>query len=142
MEKTREEHLREQIRRCSHKFSNGKILVNTCPHDITFVDGDEVVNIPFSKELLVNATTTEIRLGEDLVETNPEGNPEGEELIALIQDEIDDPKLRIIGSVMAADAYANVVGMTPMPGFERVPPAEKRMSIEKFNSGHRHPDWA
>lgn len=40
-----------------------------------------------------------------------------------------------VGSIIAAQAYpGQVVAMTPAPGFERVPPAEKLMSCEKFTT--------
>lgn len=39
----------------------------------------------------------------------------------------------VVGSIIAAQAYPGVVvAMTPAPGYERVPPAEKRMSPDKF----------
>jgi len=39
-----------------------------------------------------------------------------------------------VGSIIAAQAYpGQVVAMTPTPGYERVPPAEKRMNPDKFN---------
>lgn len=39
----------------------------------------------------------------------------------------------VVGSIIAAQAYPGlVVGMTPAPGYERVPPAEKRMDPNKF----------
>ena len=39
----------------------------------------------------------------------------------------------IVGSIIAAQAYPCLVAaMTPTPGFERVPPAEKRMNPSKF----------
>lgn len=39
----------------------------------------------------------------------------------------------VVGSIVAAQAYPGlVVGMTPAAGFERVPPAKKRMNPRKF----------
>lgn len=39
----------------------------------------------------------------------------------------------IVGSIIAAQAYpGEVVAMVPAPGFERMPPAEKRMRVDKF----------
>jgi hypothetical protein len=39
----------------------------------------------------------------------------------------------IVGSIIAAQAYpGQVVAMTPAPGYERVPPAQKRVNPDKF----------
>ena len=43
------------------------------------------------------------------------------------------PQALVIGSAIALQAYKGlVIGMTPVPGFERVAPADKRMSVTKF----------
>lgn len=43
------------------------------------------------------------------------------------------PGAFIIGSIIAAQAFpGRVLAMIPVPGFERVPPAEKRMRADKF----------
>lgn len=125
---------------CSKKMSNGVTIVNATPHDLTFLDGDTVVTVPCSvKEgektgpLVINARATEVPAGEHLVRTSFAGDETGEAIIAAINEAL--PGAFIIGSIIAAQAYpGKVVGMTPAPGFERVPPAEKRMSIEKFTT--------
>lgn len=115
----------------------GKVVVNTTPHDINFDIDGEVVTVPKSGVIL-NAKPEEIQVGEDLVETRFVGTPEGEALIEEIKaqhaaSEDAGLTLRIIGSIIAAQAYAGeVVAMTPAPGFERVAPAEKRMNPRKF----------
>ena len=39
----------------------------------------------------------------------------------------------VVGSIIAAQAYPGlVVAMVPAPGYERRPPAEKRMRPDKF----------
>ena len=44
------------------------------------------------------------------------------------------PGAFIIGSIIAAQAFpGRVLAMVPAPGFERVPPAEKRMRADKFS---------
>lgn len=115
----------------------GKVVCNTTPHDINFdVDGT-VVTVPKSGVIL-NAKPEEVQVGEDLVETRFVGTPEGAALIDEIKaqhaaSEDAGLTLRIIGSIIAAQAYAGeVVAMTPAPGFERVAPAEKRMNPHKF----------
>ena len=62
---------------------------------------------------------------------------EGEEIITKLQNWANENfpayDLRIVGSIIAAQAYpGDVVGMTPAPGYERVAPNEKRMSLDKF----------
>ena len=120
----------------------GKVVVNTTPHDINFDIDGEVVTVPKSGVIL-NAKPEEIQVGEDLVETRFVGTPEGEALIEEIKaqhaaSEDAGLTLRIIGSIIAAQAYAGeVVAMTPAPGFERVAPAEKRMNPRKFTSYRR-----
>lgn len=115
----------------------GKVVVNTTPHDINFdVDGT-VVTVPKCGALL-NARPTEVSVGDDLVTTKFVPTEEGQALINAIKaqhaasDNAAMP-LRIVGSIIAAQAYPEqVVAMTPAPGYERVAPAEKRMNPHKF----------
>jgi len=126
-------------------FSNGVIVVNTTPHELTFISPEgEIVNVPSSVPeggragyAVVNAHPAEIEVGPGLVQTIFEPSPEGQAIIDAIKEEFETPdcKLRIVGSLAAANAYKDIVGMVPAPGFERMPPAEKRMSVEKFNVG-------
>ncbi len=60
------------------------------------------------------------------------GTDEGREIINCVYRE-HGPSVLIVGSIIAAQAYPQqVVAMTPAPGYERVPPAEKRMRPGKF----------
>ena len=73
-----------------------------------------------------------------LVKSTFTTTPEGEETINMFEEifKQEFPKERrliIIGSIIAAQAFpGRVFGMTPVPGFERVPPADKRMRNDKF----------
>lgn len=116
---------------------SGKVVCNTTPHDICFdVDGAVVV-VPKSGVIL-NARPEEIQVSDDLVETRFVGTEEGAALIEEIKaahaaSADAGMTLRIIGSIIAAQAYAGqVVAMTPAPGYERVAPSEKRMNPNKF----------
>lgn len=66
------------------------------------------------------------------------GNIEGQNIIKSIEEwfnrHFDETRtLVIVGSIIAAQAYpGKVFGLTPVPGYERVAPAEKRMSSDKF----------
>ena len=126
------------------KIIDGKCVVNTTPHSITFqtLKGDVVV-VPTSvkdgertSEWVVNASAVETPVAGDLVKTEFRGTPEGLKVL----DEIEAwasangiENLRVIGSMVAAQAYpGRVLGMCPAPGFERVPTAQRRMTTQKF----------
>ena len=118
--------------------SVGAVVVNTTPHAIRFQDLDgSIVEVPADPSMLLNAKAVEEAVADDLVTTRFVGTDEGRALIGRIQAEagVEYPgaKVRIVGSIIAAQAYpGRVVGMTPAPGFERVAPAEKRMRPDKF----------
>ena len=102
----------------SHVFTNGVHIVNTTPHEITFQDQDQIVSVP-NCGTLINAKVVETIVSQ--------GIP------AFVKTEL--PNCIIVGSIIAAQAYAGkVFAMTPMPGFERVAPAEKRMNPAKFTT--------
>lgn len=114
---------------------DGVEIINTTPHPINFGVGDKVVEVPTST--LINATPHEEVVanenGVELVRTVFVGNDEGNAAIAKIREAF--PKAIIVGSIIAAQAYpGEVVAMTPLPGFERVAPAEKRMNPHKFTT--------
>ena len=124
---------------------DGKVIVNTTPHPINFLNKDgETVVVPSSvapgertSPWVVNAKAVEEQVGDDLVRTVFVGTPEGEAILDQLEqwarEEGYHDNLRIIGSIIAAQAYpGRVLGMCPAPGFERVAPAEKRMTTQKF----------
>ncbi len=123
---------------------DGKTVVNTTPHPLNFLNQEgETVVVPSSvapgertSSWLVNAQAVEEKVGADLVRTVFIGTPEGEAILDAIETwarEEGHDNLRIIGSIIAAQAYpGRVLGMCPAPGFERVAPAEKRMTTQKF----------
>ena len=114
---------------------DGVEVVNTTPHPISFGVGEEVISVPTS--VLVNAKATETlartKDGLEFVKTVFAGTPQGEEVIEKIFQEY--PDAVIVGSIIAAQSYpGKVFGMTPLPGYERVAPAEKRMNPHKFTT--------
>lgn len=114
---------------------DGVDIFNATPHPISFGVGDEVVEVPTN--MIINATATEetvtTKNGVEYVRTTFKGNDLGREQIAAIREACPDGV--IVGSIIAAQAYpGEVVAMTPLPGFERVPPAEKRMNPHKFTT--------
>lgn len=121
-----------------HIFSNNVTVVNATPHPIRFQDGNgEVVTIDSNLEYLINAEVQEeVTIDEDLgIEfTQPRflANEDGWGIISRIRKEHGMDAI-IIGSIIAAQAYGGAVcGMVPVPGFERVAPAEKLMRVDKF----------
>ena len=114
---------------------DGVMVFNTTPHPITFGVGEGTVEVPTS--VLVNATASEEVVasegGVEFVRTKFTGNEEGHALIAAMKESC--PKAVIVGSIIAAQAYpGEVVAMTPLPGYERVAPSEKRMNPHKFTT--------
>ena len=139
--------LREMLRDISHKFSNGVVVINTTPHTLRFQTPEgNLIEIPTSVPdgqrsgwAIVNAqATTEVIL-DDLEKTTFRGSPEGETIVNTIVATAvamwPNSKIRIVGSLAAANAYRLVLGMVPEVGYERVPPADKRMSCRRFNVG-------
>ncbi|MBF7084397.1 hypothetical protein IT084_15700 [Desulfallas sp. Bu1-1] len=113
-----------------------KQIINTTPHPITFqsVTGEAYQVPPCG--ILINARPVEQPAG-----THPSGAelvrtrfvPDSASAEALAQLEAENPGAIIVGSIIAAQAFpGRVFALVPVPGFERVPPAEKRMRDDKF----------
>jgi len=119
----------------TYTFSNGVTIINTTPHTITFKDAGKLIPVPTSG-ILINAKVVEtvVKSGNPtLVKTNFIASEEDEEKLSQI--EIAHPGVLPIGSIIAAQAFpGRVFGMTPILGFERVAPQEKRMNPDKFTT--------
>lgn len=119
-------------------FSNNVVVVNTTPHPVTMQDIDgTLVYVPNS--ILINAKAVERKVSDLFVKTEFVGADEGKINIADIKAEFakqfHNGTLVIIGSIIAAQAYpGEVAAMTPVEGFERVAPEEKRMRCDKFTT--------
>ena len=121
--------------------TNGTILmVNTTPHPVNIQDKDGNVQIVSNNpELLINAAASEACVSPFLVKTLFHGTEEGAQKIEKIEDwakeNFPTDTLILVGSIIAAQAYpGKVFGLTPVPGYERVSPAEKRMNCDKFTT--------
>lgn len=120
------------------RFSNGVQVLNCTPHPISFIDGEKTVLVEpcgaHLNALPVETSVVHPTLGEgfaQLVKTTFSTRPEG--LAELAEIEAQAPGVLPVGSLVSAQAYpGRVVAMIPAPGFERVAPAEKRMSTLKF----------
>jgi len=113
-------------------------IINTTPHIVRFQSaGGDVYEVEPSG-VLINARPVEEPAGHhvsgaELVRTRFEADPESEKALAKL--ERDNPDAIIVGSIIAAQAFpGRVLAMVPAPGFERVPPAEKRMRDDKFTT--------
>jgi len=113
-------------------------IINTTPHVIRFQNATGDVYEIEPSGVLVNARPVEETAGShpsgaELVRTRFEADPTSEEALAKLEQE--HPGAVIIGSIIAAQAFpGRVLAMVPAPGFERVPPAEKRMRDDKFTT--------
>ena len=137
------------------------LIVNVTPHAITFAHCDHeswctmtdpsphapdvcggcgndlTISVPPSG-VIISALAFEREAGAHasgaaLVRTEFRGSTDGD--AALVALEAAYPSAVIVGSIIAAQAFpGRVLAMVPAPGFERVPPAEKRMRADKFTT--------
>ncbi len=114
-----------------------KKIINVTPHPITMMrkeDGSIYVVEPSG--VLINARAVEEPAGThpsgaELVRTRFIADPASEEALAKL--EAENPAAIIVGSIIAAQAFpGRVFALVPVPGFERVPPDQKRMRDDKF----------
>ena len=125
---------------------NGLTVFNSTPHVIRFwregwtepieVETDEIISAKVVEAFVSDLQLTGVQMDDpytervDFVRTVFKPTNEGEEVIFRAKAAGADV---IVGSIIAAQAYpADVVAMTPAPGYERVPPAVKRMNPDKF----------
>ncbi len=111
-------------------------IINVTPHSIRFQNTAGSVYEVEPSGILVNARPVEDAAGThpsgaELVRTRFEADPASETALAQLEQE--NPGAIIVGSIIAAQAFpGRVLAMVPAQGFERVPPAEKRMRDDKF----------
>lgn len=124
-----------------YTFKNGVTVFNSTPHTINIQDTDgELIGILPNADFLINAKAVEVPVGDLFVKTSFVGDDQGRAVIQRIidffhKDVNADGPMVIVGSIIAAQAYpGEVVGMTPVPGYERVAPNEKRMRCDKFTT--------
>jgi hypothetical protein len=115
-------------------------IINVTPHPIVFKDAMWGEWTVAPSGIVINARPEEQlaqELANDIILVTTRFIPtaEGEEALTLIEKANAGHGVLIIGSIIAAQAYpGRVLAMTPVPGFERVPPAEKRMNPRKFTT--------
>ena len=128
--------LMETLTGWSPEEYKGAVLFNTTPHPINFELNGELIEVP-QCGVVINATPVEkVAKSEDGIEyvnTVFEKDPESLKILEKLEELF--PKVIVVGSIIAAQAYpGRVVGMTPIKGYERVVPSEKRMNPFKFTS--------
>jgi hypothetical protein len=113
-------------------------IINVSPHTLNFrnEDGTEFEVAPSG--VVINATPV-----EEVVGTHPSGaeltkvkfESSAEALEAIEKLERENPGAVIVGSMIAAQAFpGRVFGMVAAKGYERRPPAEKRMNPNRYTS--------
>ena len=113
-------------------------IINVTPHVMNFraADGTEFEVQPSG--VVINATPTDEPAGihpsgAELVRVRFVGNADS--AAALDRLETENPGAVIVGSMIAAQGFpGRVVAMIAAPGFERRPPAEKRMRPDRFTT--------
>lgn len=128
----------------------GTLVINVTKHPVNFEVHGEIVVVPPSGVVLSAEPRESVVEQWDNVGANQWSAPSGAADVTLVktsfvptaqglkdleilQDLIQGARVLFVGSIIAAQAYGPpVAGMTPVPGFERVPPAEKLMNPHKF----------
>lgn len=119
-------------------FGNNVAIINTTPHSVTIQDTDGTpITVPSS--IILNAKAEEKQVSDLFVKTVFVPTEEGKTIISEIKkafkSQIGTGTLVIVGSMIATQAYPeDIVAMTPVPGYERVKPADKRMRCDKFTT--------
>jgi hypothetical protein len=115
-----------------------KGYINVTPHNITFFDhetGSTFVVEPCGVVISATPQETIKKVVGDItfVQTDFVADEQNERCLAELEAKY--PDAIIVGSIIAAQAFpGRVMAMTPAPGYERVPPAEKRMNPRKFTT--------
>ena len=111
---------------------NGVTVFNGTPHPVTFWDESWEEPISVQPDHRIDADSTEKVVSDNgtysLVKTEFVAQKAGWEVIHSVPEGV-----IIIGSIIAAQAYKGFVcAMVPAPGFERVPPDQKRVRPDRF----------
>lgn len=115
---------------------NGITIFNATPHRIRFwqLGWAEPIEVPVDKVISAHPHEEVVRVdkkGITYVRPTWIGDDHGR-LIA--ERALLDGADVVVGSVIAAQCYQNIVAMCPCKGYERVPPDQKRMRPDKFTA--------
>jgi hypothetical protein len=129
---------RESEKGMGTKLPNGVVVFNATPHTIRFWDESWTEPVECPTDEVISASIVEEPAGFipldnisiELVTTKFVGNDDGRRIAHKMKDVWG---CVVVGSIIAAQAYPGLVfAMVPCAGYERVPPAEKRMRPDKF----------
>ena len=118
---------------------NGVTIYNVTPHSVRFWAEGWEEPVEVDSDFVASAKIEEREVDNDglvsFVETRFVKNRDTERHLDSVMEHgyEEFAHFIIVGSIIAAQAYPSlVVAMTPAPGYERVPPDEKRMNPDKF----------
>jgi hypothetical protein len=116
------------------ELPNGVTIFNATPHVLRFWDPSWAEPVEVEPDEVINARVDErvvdIRECVTIVRTEFISDDQG---VTIAIGALERGADVVVGSMIAARAYPGLVmGMVPAEGFERVPPAEKRMRPDKF----------
>lgn len=116
---------------------NGLTVFNATPHTITFWHEDWPEPVEIETDEVISATIAEkvvdrLQTGSSTIDLVTVEFASDESAFHLIEEAYEMGADLVVGSIIAAQACRGVVAMTPAPGYERRPPAEKRMNPHKF----------
>ena len=119
---------------------HGVRVVNACKHPLTFGNPDNpkddagIVVVPPSGVVInaeMRSEAVGTKAGAELFKVTIWQDPASTADVDRLEQE--HPDALIVGSLIAAQAYpGRVVAMVALPGFERMPPDQKRMNPRKF----------
>ncbi len=116
-----------------------KTIINVTPHPLTFQCSESGMCYTLEPSgAVVNATPVEQECsphecGATLVRTAFVASAAEEAKVTWLEQS--HPGAILVGSIIAAQAFpGRILAMVPAQGFERVPPAEKRMRDDKFTT--------
>lgn len=112
-------------------------IINTTPHEIRFLETDGSIFTVKTCGIIISAHPVETPAGErnGIAFVRTAFVADEENTAALSRLEAKNPDSLIVGSIIAAQAFpGRVLALTPAPGFERMPVAERLMSATKFTT--------
>lgn len=110
-------------------------IINTTPHEIRFQGADGSIFVVPPCGTVINAVPREVPVEQrgDITLVRTAFVADAANLAKLDKLEEEFPGCLVVGSIIAAQAFpGRVLALTPAPGYERVPIAEKLISATKF----------
>lgn len=111
-----------------------KKIINATPHVLNFRDKDGTVfTVPSSGVIDAEIKESLVEYDDGTVFVEPYFLADEKSYTLLLKLEAENPGAVIVGSLIAAQAYpGRVCAVTPVKGFERMPPNKKIVNPYKF----------